>query len=468
MAPEDELPIESQVPKPRRRTSGDRPGTRVGSRRSRLFDLRPGEAVPLLLSAAYFFLLLASYYVLRPVRDELAVAGGVRELPLLWTGTLVVTLAAHPLFALVATRMPRTRSIPLTYHVIAANLLLFAAAWFAAAEDQVVWLGRGFYVWVSAFNLFVVSVFWSFMADTFRPDQGARLFGVIAFGGTVGGIAGSGLTALLAERAPTAALLVVSAVLVEAAVGCVTLLARRVPASAEADGGREGGVGGPVLSGVGHVLRSPYLLGICLFLLLHTMAGTFAYFQQTEILGAAIADRGARTAFLARIDLAVNALTAVIQLLLTGRVLRVLGVGMTLGLLPLACVIGFSSLGAFPTLAVLAGFQIARRSANFALSRPARELLFTVLDREDKYKAKNLVDTFVYRTGDQLAAWSYAGLAAVGLAAGGLAAVAVLLSAGWLSLSLWLGRRQRSMVGRRIEDSRQPGTPTPSNGPDRW
>lgn len=398
----------------------------------------------MLLSALYFFLLLASYYVLRPVRDELAVAGGVRELPLLWTGTLLVTLAAHPLFAWVATRMPRRRSIPITYHVIALNLLLFAAAWTAAPPAAVAWVGRAFYVWVSAFNLFVVSVFWSLMADSFRPSQGKRLYGAIALGGTLGGIAGSGLTAVLAERVPTPALLVVSALLVEAAVACVLLIARHLPAVTAAAESDDHGVGGRVLSGAAHVTRSPYLLGICLFLLLHTVTGTFAYFQQTEILGTAILDRGARTAFLARIDLAVNILTAVIQLLLTAPVLRVLGVGLTLGLLPAACVLGFGALGAAPTLTVLAAFQVSRRAANFALSRPARELLFTVVSREDKYKAKNLIDTFVYRGGDQLAAWSYAGLAALGLAAGGLAAIAVALSGGWLVLSLWLGRRQQA------------------------
>jgi len=419
----------------------------VTRQRPWLVDVRPGERLPLLLSALYFFLLLASYYVLRPVRDELAVAGGVRTLPWLWTGTLVVTLAAHPLFALIASRLPRTRSIPITYHVIAANLLLFAAGWKLASPDQAVWLGRGFYVWVSAFNLFVVSVFWSFMADTFRPEQGARLYGAIALGGTLGGITGSGLTALAAGWVPTAALLVVSAALVEAAVVCVAVLARRSPPARTSPETRDAGVGGSALAGVRHVLGSPYLLGISLFLFLHTVAGTFAYFQQTGILGAAIADRAARTVFLARIDLAVNLLTAVVQLLITGRVLRRLGVGLTLGMLPLACVLGFGALGAVPTLAVLAAFQVARRTANFALSRPARELLFTVLEREDKYKAKNFIDTFVYRTGDQISAWSYAGLAALGLAAGGLALVASTLATSWFALSLWLGRRQSTRAG---------------------
>jgi AAA family ATP:ADP antiporter len=205
-----------------------------------------------------------------------------------------------------------------------------------------------------------------------------------------------------------------------------------------ARGERDDRIGGGVWSGFVAVVRSPYLLGICLFLLLHTVTGTFAYFQQTEILGAELADRAARTAFLAHVDLAVNVLTA--------PALRLLGVGLTLGLLPVACALGFGALGAAPSLAVLAGFQITRRAANFALSRPARELLYTVVSREDKYKAKNLIDTFVYRGGDQLAAWSYAGLAALGLAAGGLAATAVALSGGWLALSLWLGRRQRALT----------------------
>lgn len=434
---------------------------------SRLVDVDPGEIPPMLWSCAYFFCLLAGYYILRPMRDEMALAGGVHNLPWLFTATLVAMLVATPVFGAMVAKLPRLRFIAFSYRFFAFNLLLFLLAFGRASEAQNIWIGRGFYVWISVFNLFVVSIFWAFMVDVFTSKQGKRLFGFIAFGGTLGGIVGSGLTAMLAESIGPLSLLIPAAILLELAVHCARRLAgfgtrasvRDAPrwASPQADeapplqdpGHSRDVIGGPVLAGITNLLRSPYLLGVAGFMLLFTVTSTYLYFQQAEIIEVAFADRAARTALFARIDLGVNLLTIVTQVFLTGRILRIFGVGVTLSLLPVVSLAGFALLGFHPTLAVLVGFQILRRACDFALSRPARELLFTVVGREDKYKAKSFIDTFVFRAGDQMGAWSYAGMKAIGLTLTGIAWISVPLSALWLVLGFWLGRRQTERADER-------------------
>ena len=412
----------------------------------RLVAVERGEFKAALLSAAYFFFVLCSYYVLRPIRDEMGVAGGVDNLPWLFTGTLVVMLVANPLFAAVVARYPVRRFIPLTYRFFGLNLLVFWAVLTLAGDAADVWVGRAFFVWLSVFNLFVVSVFWAFMADNWNTARAKRLFGFIAVGGTLGAIVGAGVTALLAAAAGPTNLLLVSVVLLEAAVQC----ARRfrgsdAPAAAALD---QGPIGGGVFAGIAHVARSPYLLGICAYMLLYTVAATVLYFQQAEIAASQFDDRIARTQFFAGIDLAVNVLTVVVQVFLTARVIAWFGVGATLAFLPALFVVGFIGLGTWPTVAVLVAFQVLRRAGNFALARPARETLYTVVSREDKYKAKNLIDTFVYRAGDQVGAWGYAALTATGLGLAGIAFAAAPLAALWVAVAVWLGRAQarRAMV----------------------
>ena len=412
----------------------------------RLVAVERGEFKAALLSAAYFFFVLCSYYVLRPIRDEMGVAGGVDNLPWLFTGTLVVMLVANPLFAAVVARYPVRRFIPLTYRFFGLNLLVFWAVLTLAGDAADVWVGRAFFVWLSVFNLFVVSVFWAFMADNWNTARAKRLFGFIAVGGTLGAIVGAGVTALLAAAAGPTNLLLVSVVLLEAAVQCARRLrGSDAPAGAAPD---RGPIGGSVFAGIAHVVRSPYLLGICAYMLLYTVAATVLYFQQAEIAASQFDDRAARTQFFASIDLAVNALTVVVQVFLTARVIAWFGVGATLAFLPALFVVGFIGLGTWPTVAVLVAFQVLRRAGNFALARPARETLYTVVSREDKYKAKNLIDTFVYRAGDQVGAWGYAALTATGLGLAGIAFAAAPLAALWVAVAVWLGRAQarRAMV----------------------
>jgi len=411
---------------------------------NRLVDVRPAELRALGWAWLYLFSVLFSYYILRPIRDEVGVAGGVENLPWLFTGTLLGMIAVNPPFAALVARLPRTKFIAASYRFFLANLLVFAVLLRVATAEQSIWIGRVFFIWASVFNLFVVSVFWGLIVDVFNAEQGKRLFGFIAAGATLGGIVGSSLTAALAKQVPAPYLLLGSALLLEAAVFCVRRLSRlsdalqrRPPA-----GGDAAPIGGSMLSGLRHALASPYLIQVSVYILLFAVTSTFLYFQQAEIARQSFADRGARTAFFARVDLWVNILTLGAQLFLTARLLRWAGVAITLAALPLVSMVGFGALAVVPTIAVLVAYQVIRRAGNFAFARPTREVLFTVVPREDKYKAKSFIDTVIYRLGDQVGAWSYAGLGLLGLAMPGIALIAVPLSLIWLINAVWLGRRQ--------------------------
>ena len=462
----------------------------------RLVDVRDDEMRALFWSCAYFFFVLSSYYLLRPVRETVGVAGGVENLPWLFTGTLAGMVLVHPLFAGAVARWPRRRFVPLTYRFFAVNLLAFFLL-FRAFPDAEVWIGRVFFVWISVFNLFVVSVFWSFMTDSYDEGQGKRLFGFIGLGGTLGAIFGSSFPAFLAERIGPLSLLLIAAVFLETAVFTVRRLSHaserfgeRRPGSPalvpshESDatrlGATDGGsdragrngsprtvdpsraadlddevIGGGFLDGVSHALRSPYLMGIAAYMFLFTLSSTILYFQQAEIVGAAYTDNATRTAVFGRIDLAVNTLTIITQAFLTGRILRWLGVGLTLALLPAASIAGFAWLASAPVLGVVIVFQVIRRAGEYAVAKPTREVLYTVLPREDKYKAKNFIDTFVYRLGDQMSAWGYRGLMALGFSLSAIAFVVVPVAGMWLLVALALGRAQqrRAAEGARASTS---------------
>jgi len=412
----------------------------------RLFDVRPGEVPVVAWCWLDIFSILSSYYIMRPIRDQAGVAGGVQNLQWLFTGTLVVMLLLNIPFAYLVKRLPRERFIAITYHFFAANILLFAVLFHAADAVQIVWVGRIFFIWASTFNLFVVSTFWQLNVDIFTPEQGKRLFGLIAAGATLGAIVGSAVTASLARHVPPMVLLVGAAALLEVAVFSAGRLSRlsatlhREPRAAEAP------IGGGVLAGITHVVRSPYLLNVAVFLLLFSITSTFLYFQQAAIVSGAFRDRGAQTAFFATVDLLVNALTLVVQLLFTARIVLLLGVALTLAVLPALTIVGFGALALVPTVMAIAVFQVIRRAADYAVARPARELLYTVASREDRYKAKSLIDTVVYRTGDQLGAWSVTLLRALGLGAAQVSFAAIPLAALWLINAVWLGRRQERLA----------------------
>lgn len=412
-------------------------------------DVRAAEVRALGLGFAYYFLILSAYYVIRPIRDDFGVAGGIENLPWMFTATLVTMLIANALFAALVARFSRRRFIPIAYRFFIANLLIFLVLLLTISKGNQVWVGRAFFVWTSVFNLFVISVFWAFMVDVFNADQGKRLFGFISVGGTLGAIAGAAITASTVRKIGTVNLFLVSAVLLELSAQCVRLFPKTiagVSVSNEKKNVEETPVGGGIWAGIVHNVSSPYLLGISTYMLLYALTSTLLYFQQVGIAAAAYPDRAARTAFFAQIDLLVNILTVLVQIFLTGRLLKWFGVGVTLAILPALSVVGFTAMGARPTLLLLVIFLTLRRAGNFAIARPARETLFTVVSREDKYKAKNFIDTVVYRTGDQIGAWSSRALSWSGLGLTGVSFVAAPIAAVWLFVSLWLGRRQSAMA----------------------
>lgn len=415
------------------------PVTDNNSLLDRSVNLEPGEWRPLVWSFLYFFCLLCSYYIIRPVRDEMGIIGGVENLQWLFTATFLVMLAIVPLFGLVSSRYPRRRLLPGVYLFFIANLLLFYLLF--GMEEQRIWTARIFFIWVSVFNLFVVSVFWSFMADLFSNAQGKRLFGLIAAGGSLGAVAGPAFTAHLTDVIGVTQLLLVSAGLLALALLCIGRLLRIAQVQ---QGGAEQALGGGILSGIRLTLGSRYLLNIALFIWLYTTLSTFLYFEQAHIVKTAFSDSEQRTQVFATIDLLVNLLTILIQLSITGHLMRRVGVATALAVIPALLACGFLALAMTPVLPVLMLTQIVRRAGNYALTKPAREVLFTVLDRESKYKAKNFIDTVVYRGGDALAGWVFAGLKALGLGLAGIAWLAVPLSLLWMAVGIGLGRTQRS------------------------
>ena len=425
---------------------------------ARLVAVRPGEVRALLWSFAYFFCLLAGYYVLRPLRDEMGIAGGVRNLQWLFTATFVVLLAAVPLFGAVVAKLPRRRFIPIVYHFFVVNIAIFWLLLSFDIDRQNV--ARVFFVWISVFNLFAVSVFWSFMADLFAAEQGKRLFGFIAAGGSAGALAGPALTIWLAAAIGPVNLLIVAAVLLEAAVLCARQLESGAPqvrtgadeAAAEttpATQPESTGLGGGWLAGIAMVLRSPYLAGIALWVSLLSLAGTFLYFQQANIVAAASDDPAVRTRIFATIDLVIGILTIVVQCAATGRLITRFGVGPAAGFLPVVFCVGFAALAASPMLALVIAFQAIQRTANFAISNPAREVLFTVVKRAEKYKAKNVIDIVVFRGADAVSGWLFAALRGLGLELSAISLATVPVAAGWFILALALGRAQERRARQR-------------------
>ncbi|MCM2249373.1 MAG: hypothetical protein NDI58_02210 [Geothrix sp.] len=418
----------------------------------RLVLLDEGEAPALLWSALYFFLLLFGFYLLRPVREAMGIARGADKLPWLMTGTLLAMALANPAFAALVSRLPRRRFIPRTYRFFALNMLAFFLAFRLLPSHGGAALGYAFYIWLSVFNLFVVSVFWGLMSDVWTEVQGKRLFGFIAMGGTLGAVAGAAVTGALTKgvalgglvlKVEPLSLLLLSMLTLELAVQCVKRLAAIFHLGDVAHGEREPGPG--LLEGLRLIATSRYLQLICAYMLLFTITSTFLYLEQGRIVAGAFRDTASRTAAFAQLDLWVNVLTLATQVFLTGRLITGLGISAVLSILPVLSLAGFGALWLWPTFGVMALFQVLRRGLHYAVDRPAREILYIPLGPEERYKSKPFIDTFIYRGGDLLGVWAPAAFAALAIPLG---AAAVACSGLWLGASRALGRRAGSRQPR--------------------
>jgi AAA family ATP:ADP antiporter len=406
--------------------------------------IRRGEAAAVAWSFVYFFSLLSAYYMLRSVREAMAIMGGTHNIPWLFTGTFVVMMLATPVFGWVASRYPRKVFLPWVYYFFIINILIFFAAFTYALQSgrESVWIARAFFVWLSVFNLFVVSVFWSFMADIYSKEQGRRLFGVISAGGSTGALLGPIVTSILVVPIGFQNLLPVSALLLLFAVYCVSHLRRwaeqspsethAVPLDARNP------IGGSALSGIRQVFTSPYLGAIAVGGALASLMGTATYIYMAKLMSETFATTDKQTQVFALLDALINGLAFIGQLIVVKRVVQRFGIGVSLSILPIVSVVGFALLALNPVFIVIAALQVARRSLTFGIAKPTSDMLYTVVSPEEKYKAKNFNETALYRAGDLVGAWAVRMMAGLGLS--GISLACIPLAAIWTAIAFWIGK----------------------------
>jgi len=424
----------------------------------RVFGLEKHEYVAVAWSFAYFFCVLSSYYMLRPVRESMAVGSGPNTIPWLFFGTFVTMLIATPIFGWVASRYARRQFLPWVYLFFISNILIFWVVFSIAIgkDSDHVWLGRVFFVWLSVFNLFVVSVFWSFMADIYTREQGRRLFGIITAGGSIGALIGGGATSILVVIIGFQNLFPIAATLLLIAIFCITRLRRWVEQS-HADDVLETAasmkpLGGNPFSGITHVFSSKYFTGIACSSIIASLLGTALYMFMAQLVEQAIPNADEQTRFFSNINNATNALALFGQLLIVKHVVRRFGIGVSMSLLPIASVAGFILLAIEPTLAIVALITVVRRALGFGFSKPTTDMLYSVVTPEEKYKTKNFIETAVYRSGDLVGTWTIRGFVAAGLSIPAISVVMLPFAAVWATVALWLGRDYRRQA-RELKNS---------------
>lgn len=420
----------------------------LAARLRRLLNVERGEERAVSLGLAMFMLLFTGYFMLRPVREVMGLAGGVDNLQWLFSATFIATLAALPLFGLLASRLNRRHLLSAVFGFFVLNLLAFASV--IQSNPDNVWAGRAFYVWLSVFNLLSISLAWSVLADVFSSAQARRVFALMAGGASFGGLLGPLLGTVLVAPLGHAGLLLLAALLLAGSLLAALSLLRwreREPLNEQLDEQRHKPLGGNPFAGATAVLRSPFLLGIALFVILLASASTFLYFEQARIVAAHFPDRTTQTQVFGLLDTLVQSLAIFTQLFLTGRIAQKLGVTVLLVAVPLVVATGFVLLALSPVFAVFAVVMVVRRAGEYALVRPGREMLYTVVSAEQKYKAKNFIDTVVYRGGDALSGWLKRGLDLLGEHP----ALAMYIGAGlallWAWVGLRLGQAQRQREG---------------------
>lgn len=419
---------------------------------ARLFNVRDHEAPVVGAGLAMFFLLFAGYFMLRPIRETMGVAGGVDNLQWLFTGTFVATLIVLPLYGWIASKVARRRIVPWVFGMVVASLLGYGAAMLARPDD--VWLARTFYIWVSVINLLMISLAWSVLADVMESHEAKRLFALIAAGASLGGLAGPLLTTLLVKPLGHGGLMLLSALLIGASAATATWLHRwrdrhPLPAGASSSEQRQRPLGGNPFAGAIAVFRSPYLLGIAFFVLLLATVTTFLYFEQAKLVAERFTSKEEQTQVFGLIDTVVQTLAILSQVFITGRIAQKLGVGVLLVAVPVIMAGGFLWLALSPVFAVFVVVMVVRRAGEYAFVRPGREMLYTVVRAEQKYKAKNFIDTVVYRGGDALSGWVKRALDVLADHPAAAMFIGAGVAAAWAITGVVLGRRQKQQESTR-------------------
>jgi AAA family ATP:ADP antiporter len=387
--------------------------------------------------------------MLRSVREAMAIVSGVNNIPWLFTGTFTLMLLVTPVFGWLTSKYPRRVFLPWIYYFFVANILIFFAVFTYAQNNEMslVWIGRAFFIWLSVFNLFAVSVFWSFMADIYTRKQSRRLFGVISAGGSTGALIGPIVTSLLVTRIGFQNLLPISAALLLLAVYCIFRLRRWVRhRDATADTkhsatAQPAVIGGSAWAGAKQVLTQPYFAAIALALACANFLGGATYMYMAEMVSITFEGTNRQTQVFAIMDAMINALSFIGQLLLVKHSVRRLGIGSTLMLLPLVSIIGFTLLAINPAFIIIAGLQVLRRSLGFGFTKPTTDMLYSVVSKESKYKAKNFIETTVYRGWDVVSTWTIRSMSGIGLS--GIALVCIPIALLWSGVVFWIGREYK-------------------------
>ena len=424
----------------------------------KLVAVKPGELPALLVSCLYFYLVLCAYYIFRPIRNEMTIANGIENIQWLFMLGMVVLFAIMPIFGWLTARFKTRQFMAACTLFFASNLVVFFFLF--NVEQRPVWVTRTFFVWVLIFNMFIVSLFWSFMNDVYSREQARRLFAVIAIGGTLGAITGPIITRFLVASIGLGYLLLISAALLTSSIGCIFWLIRWDNQSFDDDEAErhaqhaveDKALGGKPTDGLRLILKSRYLMGISLFIILFTVSNAFVVIQQADLISKEFTDPVERTEIFSLIDFVVNALVLFTQLFITSKLIKWIGYRTTIMLVPVAITIGFGALIIAPVLPIIVAMEIARRSGEYAITKPTREMLFSMVSREEKYKAKNFIDTAVLRTGDTFSSWLFTALKAMGTAATTIPIVSIVLGAAWCSVAYWLGTQYQRKSKQAAEE----------------
>lgn len=408
---------------------------------SRLTLIESSERLPVILSFCYFFFVLAGYYMIRPLRDALGVGTGVNTMQWLYTGTFFAMLLLVPLYGWISSRYARRQFVPWVYGFFILNLLGFF--WALQHYADTVWLGRTFFIWVSVFNLFVVAVFWSVMSDVFRLDQAKRLFGVIAAGGSAGAVCGPLFAQLFIEGVGTTYLPLCSAIALSMALACLLILFRwsaEHPEQVNREANPDKPMGGGIWEGLKLLASNRLMTWISLLMLLGTLCGTLIYLTQAQLVSENFSDITERTLYFTQVDRWTNILTVLLQMFVAGRLMQNIGIPKVLLLLPAVVMMSFMAMAASPVIAMVAIGQMLRRSSQFALNNPALSAVFTSVGPQARYKARQSIDTVVWRGGDLVSSWIVAGLTALGLGVAGKSIFGIFAALAFLLIAWYVGR----------------------------